>query len=70
LSSDTKHSKKSKEIERAKSEKMQADIQELTNSLDNFKNLHKAENWKLHASLRDLGNNMGAIMSMLRAIDI
>jgi hypothetical protein len=38
LSSATIHSRKSKELERAKSKKMQADIQELTNTLDNFKN--------------------------------
>jgi hypothetical protein len=46
---------------------MQADIQELTDTLEDFKNSHEVDNWKLHASLRDLGNDIGAIMSMLRS---
>jgi hypothetical protein len=66
-SSATKHSKRSEELERAKSEKMQADIQELTNTLDNFKNSHVLENRKLYSSLSDMSNDIGAIMSMLRS---
>jgi hypothetical protein len=66
LSSGTKHLKRSKELERGKSEKMRADIQALTNTLDNFKNLHEVENWRLQTSLSDLGNDISAIMSMLR----
>jgi hypothetical protein len=35
--------RESKELERAKSEKMQAEIQELTNTLDDFRNSHIGE---------------------------
>jgi hypothetical protein len=66
-SSATKHLRKSKESERAKSEKMQAEIQELADTLDDFRNSHMLENRKLYSSLSDLGNDIGTIMSMLRS---
>jgi hypothetical protein len=67
LSSDTKNSKKSKELEQANNKKMQADIQVLTDTVANLKTSHEADNWDLDVSLRNLGNDVGTKMSMLRS---
>jgi hypothetical protein len=67
LSSDTKHLRKFKDSERAKNKKMQADIQELANTLQDIRCSLGIDNWNLNVSVRELGDNIGTMIAILKS---